>query len=295
VTGRLEPGGQGDVLDQGPGHGPEPADGLVGVPPDQQALPGQERGRPPWVGDRVQIQPLRHLKPQVGQEQLLPPGPGRLPGQRTGRRRPAGPAGGQQPRERLGGKHHVGVDKGQPPPGGGHPRPVRAGRRLPSHAGSRRRHQLDPSSGPRRLLPGAVARPVVHHHHLDHGRVLTQQRRHTPADPPGLVPCRHDHTHRLCEHPRVPRPQPMPASPGPPQPGQAADPGRQPGDPGQRGNDVPGGHDRGVPGRAATDRAATSRGVVDNRRPSTSGSATLPHRGTRQRRVAVRHARGARG
>ena len=36
-------------------------------------------------------------------------------------------------------------------------------------------------------------------------------------------------------------------------------------------------------------------GVVDNRAPSPPASATLPHRGTRQRRVRVRVARGHRG
>ena len=243
VAGRLEPACQGDVLDQRPGHGREPAHGVVGVPPDQQALPGQEGVRPTRVGDGVQVQPLRHGQAQVGQEQLLPPAPGRLPGQRAGRRRPGGQAPPQQPRQRLGGQDHVGVDERQPPPGRGQARPVGARRRLPGDPGSRSRDRLDPRPSPRRLGGGPVARPVVRHHHLDHGRVLGQQRPHTLPHPPLLIPRRHHHAHRLPEHPRIPRPQPVPPPPSPPQPGKAVRPGGQPRHPGQGGKDVPAGRD----------------------------------------------------
>ena len=240
VAGRLEPPGQGDVLDQRPGHGPEPAHGLVHVPPDEQALPGQEGGRAARVGHGVRVQPLGHLQAEVGQEQLPtssrspagpvdwpppPRRPGRPPAAATGPR-------GRGPRRR---RRRRASARPPPPPPRGRTRPPSRPPRVPAAVPAR------PAPRPRRLAGRAVGGPVVHHHHLDHGGVLGEQRRHAPTHRQ-LVPRRHDHTHRLPQLSRVARPQPVPASPGPPQPGKAVATSSQPGHPGKDRDQVPDRH-----------------------------------------------------
>jgi hypothetical protein len=200
AAGALDAGGEGDVVDHAVADGGVAADPAVEAALDQQVAAGRDGHRAAArSGQRPRRDECADGRGGGRQHRALGGALGDDRGE-EGHAAPAEAQGhGEGAAERVGRVHDVGVREQQPLPARGpHPLPAGPGLADPARREGLAREHPHPGVAARRREgggPGAVARLVVDHDHLERGVLERAQAADRRADPALLVARGDDHAH----------------------------------------------------------------------------------------------------